>query len=171
MSYPLFPLHQIIDKLIQPVQLTTAGQAPCDGLSIIQQAIAEAQAFPLTFMQQAAGAKNSKALQILVHTTQAGCTSLLNRLSIYISTPGNATPGNSTTQLADCKTLQESLLSGLLYLQQHFPAYFDKEQQLPVVYRLQEQKKLEEHYQSIIVQWQNSSLNPELQAIALAPLQ
>ena len=169
MLYPLFPLHQLIDELTQPAQ-ATAGEAQ-HHLPVIQKAATEALAFPLSFMQQAAGAKNSKALQVLVHTCQAGCTSLLDRVSTYVNALHNATGTNSAMILSAAKTLEEHLLNGLLYLQQHFPAYFNKEQLLPQVYRQQVQMKLELELQSITALWQNSSPCPELQTIALAPVQ
>jgi hypothetical protein len=170
MSYPLFTLHQLIDELTQPVQVTTSeAQQVC--LSIIQQATTEAHAFPLSFMQQAAGAKNNKAIQVLVHTCQAGCISLLNRLSIYMSTCSNGDHDNHTTLVAGYKELETQLLNSLSYLQQHFISYFDKEQQVPLTYRLSEQKKLEQQLLLLTAQWQKSSIHPELQSIALAPIQ
>jgi len=170
MSYPLFTLHQLIDELTQPVQVIT-GEAQYNRLSIIQHATAEAQAFPLRFMQQAAGAKNNKALQVLVHTCQAGCIGLLNRLSIYISTFSNGDQDNDTTFLSGYNELATQLLDSLVYLQQHFTVYFDKEQQLPLAYRLQEQKSLEQQLHFITAQWQKTSICPQLQSIVLTPVQ
>ncbi len=170
MLYPLFALHQLIDEITHTVQ-TTTGEAQYDCLSIIHQATAEAQAFPLNFMQQAAGSKNNKALQVLVHTCQAGCISLLNRLSIYIETLKNKDTDHHTILLAGYSGLEIQLLDSLVYLQQHFTIYFDKEQQIPLVYRFKEQSKLGQQLKFLVEQWQNSSVCPELQNIVTAPVQ
>src|SRR3954449_1972706 len=116
-------------------------------------------------MQEAAGAKNSKALQGLVHTCQAGCTSLLDRLHTYNLSLKDQHEGNSITLSSACQALEARLLNSLLYLQQHFPVFFNKEQPMPVVYLLQEQQKVEQQLQSLISQWADSSIDPELQSI------
>ena len=169
MTYPLFHLHQLIDELFQSEQ-DLLGQAASDSLSIIHKATAEAKAFPLAFMQQAAGAKNSKALQVLLHTCQAGCTSLLNKVTAYKMALENETGSHSKNLYSAVQPLEEAVLNDVWYLQQHFPVYFNKEQQVPLVYKLQVQMELKQQTQSLIAQWAAGSIDPELQSIALSPL-
>ncbi len=143
MQYPLSSVHVLIYETIHPNLLLRQPEFLQVEPDAWHPATQQVKALRLCLMDQLVSANGTDALKVAVHSCQAGCTSLINRLSYYITlTEQICTQKKKITFLQkQYGELQRILVSHLLYLQTHFTSYFDLRQPVPAVVWMPKQQE------------------------------
>ena len=173
MQYPLSSVHVLIYETIHPntvLKRTELLQAQDDTW---HQAIQQIKELRLHLMNQLVSANGTNALRVSVHSCQAGCTSLINRLSYYITLTGQTCTKKPASKFLQQQygELQRIMVSHLTYLQTHFASYFDLRQQVPSVVWMPKQSQWMLQLTVLKEKWLSEKCDPYLTFFILTAIE
>lgn len=132
----MHPLH-LLDELVSRAFHLSAGSSEClhakAFCKLLEEAVTESGKVRSVMLNQAFANKHKKQMKVFVHTYQAICVDLCNKVfeggrSIGLLPYNNIT---LTAMLQKQRSILDHLLSLLYFIEHHFSRYFDKEQSIP----------------------------------------